>query len=215
MFDLDDTLIDHETAARHAVLGWAADLAISDPEVVRRWARVSARHLDRYQRRELTFAEQRRERVREFLGVAMTDQEADTLFGGYLERYEDGWTVFEDVVPTLRRARAAGLVVAVLTNGEDSQQRRKLDRLRLTPEIDVLVASSMLPAGKPDPRAFQRTVELLGVDSGDTMMVGDSLQKDVLAALAVGLSATLLDRADTQRNVGVPRVQSLHDLSFA
>jgi putative hydrolase of the HAD superfamily len=93
------------------------------------------------------------------------------------------------------------LTVAVLTNGEESQQRRKLDRLRLAPEIDVLVASSMLPAGKPDPRAFQHAVELIGVDRADAMMVGDSLQDDVLAARAAHLSAVLLDREDVQRNV--------------
>lgn len=214
LFDLDDTLIDHETAASQAVLAWSANLGITDPEVARRWTRVSAYHFDRYQRRELTFAEQRRERVREFLTVTMTDEEADALFAGYLECYEDGWTVFEDAVPTLRRARAAGLAVAVLTNGEDSQQLRKLDRLCLTSEVDVLVASSMLPAGKPDPRAFQRAVELVGVDSSGSMMVGDSLRDDVLAAQAAGLRAILLDRADAQRNVDVPRVQSLHDLSF-
>ncbi|ROP28844.1 HAD family hydrolase [Couchioplanes caeruleus] len=215
LFDLDDTLIDHESAAREAVVAWASELGITDPEVPRRWARVSDRHLARYQRRELTFREQRRERVRDFLPGPLTDREADDLFAGYLVRYEAGWRAFEDAIPTLRRARAAGLPVAVLTNGDEAQQRRKLDRLSLSAEIDLMVASSMVPAGKPDPRAFQHTVALLGLDVSDVLMVGDSLRKDVLAARAAGLQAVLVDRTDAHRGAGVPRVCSLHELVLA
>ncbi|MEV6596184.1 HAD family hydrolase [Actinoplanes sp. NPDC051346] len=214
LFDLDDTLIDQATASREAVLAWAAELGVTDPEVAPRWARVAARHLARYQRRELTFDGQRRERVREFLAAALTDSEADALFAGYLERYEAGWAVFDDSVPALRRARAAGLSVAVLTNGDEGQQRRKLDRLGLDAEIDLMVASSMLPAGKPDPRAFQHALALLGCDAAEALMVGDSLSKDVLAARAVGLPAVLVDRGDEHPGVDVPRVRSLRELVF-
>ncbi|GGQ49594.1 HAD family hydrolase [Couchioplanes azureus] len=214
LFDLDDTLIDQQTAAREAVVAWAAELGVTDPDVPRRWAHLSERHLARYQRRELTFDEQRRERVRDFLPGPLTDREADALFAGYLTRYEAGWTAFEDAVPTLRRARAAGLPVAILTNGDETQQRRKLERLSLSAEIDLLVASSMVAAGKPDPRAFQHAVALLGLRGADVLMVGDSLEKDVLAARAAGLEAVLVDRADAHPDAGVPRVRSLHDLAF-
>lgn len=212
VFDLDDTLIDDRTASRVAVREWAAALGLADPEPERRWARISAVHFARYQTREITFAEQRRERVRDFLDRELTDAEADRLFAGYLERYESGWTVFDDAVPALRRARAQGLTIAVLTNGEESQQRRKLDRLALSAEIDLLVASSMLPAGKPDPRAFRRTVALLGIDPAGALMVGDSLEKDVRGAQAAGLSAVLLDREGIDASHGVTRIRSLHEL---
>ncbi|MFC3740233.1 HAD family hydrolase [Paractinoplanes deccanensis] len=227
LFDLDDTLVDQEAASRGAVVAWAAELGAGGgdgrggdgrgggDEVAARWARISERHYARYQRREIGFAEQRRERVREFLGVALDEGEADRLFAGYLARYEDGWVVFDDAVPALRRAREAGLVVAVLTNGEEGQQRRKLDRLGLLSEVDLLVASSSLPAGKPDRRAFRHAVGRMGVGAGEVLMVGDSLHKDVLGARAAGLEAVLLDRADVHAGAGVPRIRSLDDLAFA
>lgn len=214
LFDLDDTLVDQRTAARAAVVGWAASLGIADVDVAKRWARISSRQYALYQQRVLTFAQQRRERVREFLDAAVTDEQADVLFAHYLERYEARWAVFEDAIPTLRRARIAGLSVAVLTNGEEDQQRRKLDRLGLADEIDVLVASSTLPAGKPDPRAFGHAVDLLGIDAGEATMVGDSLLIDVLGARSAGLAAVLLDREDEHATTDVPRVRSLHDLTF-
>ncbi|MEU4620798.1 HAD family hydrolase [Actinoplanes sp. NPDC023801] len=214
LFDLDDTLVDQVTASGAAVTAWAAELGMTGPEVPVRWAAVSERHYARYQTREITFTGQRRERVRDFLGVPLSDDEADELFAGYLRRYEAGWTVFGDAVPALRRARTAGLTVAVLTNGDESQQRRKLDRLGLAPEIDVLVASSALPAGKPDPRAFGHAVGLLGLDTAQALMVGDSLEKDVRGAVAAGLPAVLLDRAGVHRDPGVPVVRGLDELEF-
>src|SRR3954453_8515429 len=64
LFDLADTLVVDKTASRSPLLAWAKALGLTDPEAHQRWARVSARHYSRYQRRELTFVEQRRERVR-------------------------------------------------------------------------------------------------------------------------------------------------------
>ncbi|GIE36438.1 haloacid dehalogenase [Actinoplanes italicus] len=214
LFDLDDTLVDQVTASGAAVVAWAAELGVTGPDVATRWAAASERHYARYQTREITFGGQRRERVRDFLGATLTDGEADELFAGYLRRYEDGWTVFDDAVPALRRARAAGLTVAVLTNGDETQQRRKLDRLGLAPEIDVLIASSALPAGKPDPRAFAAAVGLLGLEAERALMVGDSPDKDVRGAVAAGLPAVLLDRAGVHPDPGVPVVRDLHGLDF-
>ena len=214
LFDLDDTLMDQRTAARRAVIAWAATHGIADAGVTHRWKDISHRHYGRYQRRELTFSAQRRARVRELLDLTCTDEEADELFDGYLELYQAGWCVFDDAVPALRRARAAGLTVAVLTNGEENQQRLKLDRLALSAELDLLVASSALPAGKPDPRAFRHTLTLLGVDAGAALMVGDSIEKDVLGARAAGLDAVLLDRDDAYAGRDVTRVRSLHELEF-
>ncbi|MEU8661553.1 HAD family hydrolase [Actinoplanes philippinensis] len=214
IFDLDDTLVDQVTASGAAVVAWAATVGVTGPDVRARWAAVSERHYARYQSREITFAGQRRERVREFLAADLTDAEADALFAGYLERYEAGWTIFDDAIPALRRVRAAGLTAAVLTNGDEGQQRRKLDRLGLSCEIDVLVASSSLPAGKPDPRAYRHVVDLLGLPPAAALMVGDSLEKDVRGALAAGLPAVLLDRSGAHPDVEVRRIGSLDELTF-
>ncbi|MBL7502174.1 HAD family hydrolase [Frankia sp. CNm7] len=214
LFDLDDTLVDQRSAADAAVVAWAAENGITDDQLVQRWTIISENHYARYQCREITFIEQRRARVREFLSRAVPDDEADTLFKGYLTRYEAGWTTFDDAVPALRRARAAGLTVAILTNGDEDQQRLKLSRLGLNDEIDLLIASSMLPMGKPDPLAFGSALDLLGTAAEEVLMVGDSLEKDVLGAVNVGIEAVLVDRADAHPTVDVPRISTLHELAF-
>lgn len=214
LFDLDDTLVDQDGASRAALLGWLPELGM-DPddtdEQVTAWIAVAEAAYARYQRREITFADQRRIRVREFLGADATDDEADELFSGYLTRYERAWKAFDDAVPALRRVRDAGLVVAVLTNGDSAHQRLKLDRTGLAEHIDVVVSSDDLPAGKPDPRAYAVACEILGVAPEDVLMVGNDVEKDYLGPLDAGLGAVLLDRYDRHPEVA-ERIRTLDDV---
>jgi putative hydrolase of the HAD superfamily len=212
LFDLDGTLVDQQSAAAAAVVEWAAEYGVTGPDVAARWAVVSEKHYRRYQRRELTFPEQRRRRVREFLAVEASDAEADAMFDGYVRRYEAGWTVFDDAVPGLRAVRDAGLGVVVLTNGNGDHQRFKLDRLGLADEIDELITGDTLPAGKPDPRAFAHALDRLNTSADDVAMVGDSLENDVRGAQAVGIQAVLIDRNDAHASADVPRVRVLTQL---
>ena len=213
LFDLDGTLVDHESAAAAAVVVWAAEYGVVGAAVATDWAAVSDKHYRRYQRRELTFAEQRRLRVREFLGVDVDDAEADAMFEGYVRRYEAGWSVYDDAVPALRAVRTAGLGAVVLTNGNTAHQRYKLDRMGLTAEIDELITGDDLPATKPDPRAFAYALERLGASPDEVMMVGDSLENDIRGAQAAGIHAVLIDRNDRHAQADVPRIRSLTELS--
>nr|WP_246321965.1 HAD family hydrolase [Nocardioides panzhihuensis] len=213
VFDLDDTLVDQAGAARRAVVGWAAEHGITG-DVEARWGAVSGPHYQRYQRREISFQEQRRARTREFLGIEFDDAEADALFAGYLTRYEALWVAFDDAVPTLRRVRAAGLRTVVLTNGDDDHQRLKLDLTGLANEVDLHVSTSTLPASKPDPRAYRLTCERAGIAPGEALMVGNSLAHDVLGPLEAGLAAVLLDRHDAHLEAAVRRISTLHDLHW-
>lgn len=215
VFDLDQTLLDQRFAADAAAIAWAADHGITDVDVATRWSAIATRHYRRYQMREIGFEDQRRERVREFLARVLSDGEASSVFDGYLERYEAGWRLFADAVPALRRASAAGLKVAILTNGERSQQLRKLERFSLDAEIDLLVCSSDLPAGKPDPRTYATVTAQLGVSSGEAIMIGDSLDADYQGALASGMQARLLDRCDLHQQITHGRITSLDELVFS
>lgn len=221
LFDLDDTLMDHQAAADRAVVHWAASMGLTgDPEeLAARWTSVSNRHYSRYQRRELSVQEQQRARVREFLPHVdlRADPDAQAAFDAYVTLYRSAWTAFPDAGPALRRARAAGLRVGVLTNGEDAVQRAKAARGRLDGLVDAFVASSTLPWSKPDARAFHAACELLGSEPEGTLMVGDSLPVDVLGARAAGLPALLVDRFDRHREAdlrGAVRVRSLAEIAF-
>lgn len=198
LLDLDDTLMDHQSAAARAVWHWAHELGLpgTPEELAQRWAMISNRHYAAYQRRELTVREQQQARVREFLPhLDLTgDTAAQAAFDAYAERYRAAWSSYPDARPVLERARAAGIRTGVLTNGEEPMQRAKLERGGLADLVDVFVASSTMPWSKPDPRAFHAACARLGSEPGRTLMVGDNLTVDVHGARAAGLPAVLVDR---------------------
>lgn len=214
VFDLDGTLLDTESAADAAVIAWAAEHDIRDSEVAARWRSISMRHYRRWQTREIDFHAQRCERVREFLARPLSDAEATVLFAGYLERYEAAWSVFDDAMPALHRAREAGLAVALLTNGERSQQLQKLLRFDMHDEFDLIVCTSDLPAGKPDPRSYAGALAPLGVDPSRAVMIGDSYEADYDGALRVGMRAIHLDRDGSAVQHADARVRSLDEITF-
>lgn len=214
VFDLDDTLLDQSSAADAAVIAWASELGLEHADVAHTWSRISSRHYTRYQSREITFEDQRRERVREFLGRSFTDDEASRTFRGYLDRYESGWRLFPDAIPAARRARAAGRPVVILTNGDRTQQLRKLDRFALSGEIDALVCSSELPFGKPHASAFLAATRELGFSEVDSLMVGDSVANDYQGAVDFGMRAILIDRAGEHLHRAIASVASLDDIAF-
>ncbi len=217
IFDLDDTLVDQRSAAHAAVIPWAVEQGVVGDAggLAARWDAVADHHYPRYQLRQISFQGQRRARVREFLGRDLSDAEADVAFEGYLARYEAGWATFPEVGETLARVRACGLRVGILTNGDATQQRRKLDRVGLSPSVEAMVASSELPVGKPDARAFHAAAHRLDVVQGEALMVGDSVDTDVRGALAAGMHAVLVDRSGQHAGVDVPRIRSLADLDLA
>lgn len=217
IFDLDDTLVDHTSAARTASVEWgrANGLAGSDEELALTWSAIATPHYRAYQLRELTFDGQRRARVREFLPHLDLgdDDDADEAFRGYSEIYHASWTSYPDAVPTLRRVREAGLIAAVLTNGEHAHQRLKLERVGLVDEVDQVFTSDEFTLGKPDPAAFLGTCSRLGVVPGEALMVGDSVVADFEGALGAGLQAVLLDRRDEHPSQS-PRIRSLAELTL-
>lgn len=215
LFDLDGTLVDQKSASEPAVREWATELGVHGTDVVDRWRIISSRHYERYQRREITFQEQRRERVREFLGSEFEAREADELFSGYLWRYEERWSIFPDAIPCLERARSAGLSLGVLTNGDRTQQMQKIYRFRLADHFDEIVCSSDLSRGKPHSDAFDAAVSALGHAPSMTLMVGDDIHNDARGAIRAGLAAVLLDRDGTFDDSELHTVATLDELTFA
>ena len=93
----------------------------------------------------------------------------------------------------LRRLRADGHRLGILTNGIPSTQRAKVDALGLAPLVDVVVcAHEHAPDGKPAAVCFLAVLRHLGVEPRRAVFVGDHPQKDVEGARAVGMGAIRL-----------------------
>jgi phosphoserine phosphatase len=79
--------------------------------------------------------------------------------------------------------------VGLVTNGPPDIQRWKLAQTAHAPSLAAVVISGELGVGKPDPEIFRHACGLIGARPQDTVMVGDSWERDVEGALSAGLKA--------------------------
>jgi HAD superfamily hydrolase (TIGR01549 family) len=66
------------------------------------------------------------------------------------------------------------------------------DEFGLTPELDTALDSAIVGLSKPDPRFFALALERLGRPAGETVFVGDSLERDVRPAKSIGMRTVWL-----------------------
>lgn len=179
-------------------------------DLVARWAAWEAHHVGRAERGEVTWQEQRRHRLTDlfaWLGLDHgDDEELDEHFAAFLTHYERSWVGYADVVDAFSSWRAAGVRVAVLTNGVNEQQRRKLATLGVLEDVEFVVALDDLGFGKPDPRMYAEACRRFGLAARDVVYVGDDVERDALGAAAAGLTGVWLDRFGLPTPEGVDLV---------
>lgn len=94
----------------------------------------------------------------------------------------------DEVLSCLRNKE---IKIGVLTNGPFLEQAQKAIVAGIDRKIDYLVGTDMCVADKPDPKAFNFILKKLAVNSSEAIMVGDSLEADVLGAQNVGMKGVL------------------------
>ncbi len=111
--------------------------------------------------------------------------------------YKDAYRSARRAVPGARdllEALQGRAAVGVLSDHRLAAQREKLRELRLDGYVDELVVSEEVEVPKPDPRMFRTALERPGCAEEETVMVGDSWERDVVGAHGVGMRAVWLNR---------------------
>lgn len=217
IFDLDGTLVDHAGAVGQALEKWLPEMgSTATPELTAAWFVAEERHFAAWRAGTISFVEQRRRRLRDFLplvGRPVGDEaELDDVFSGFLAHYEASWTCFDDVQQTLDALSDLDVMTAVLTNGTDEQQNAKLEAAGLGGRFTTVLTAEGLGAAKPDLSTYRRVCDALRVDVGEALHVGDVHDLDVVAPRQAGLEAVHLDRAGTGSADEPARIRSLLEL---
>jgi putative hydrolase of the HAD superfamily len=146
-------------------------------------------------------------------GVTLSDATAAALadLHVYHQQHNLWETVPDDVMPSLASLRAAGFRLVVVSNANGTLHRM-FERLGLTPAFDAVFDSYDEGIEKPDPRFFQRALELTGAAAETTIHVGDIYYVDVVGARAANVTPVLLDVGGLYDNCDCLRVRSLTDL---
>ncbi len=201
-----------ETLGTHGVVVSAAALQAAEPRAKKRLDTGDTIRATNDQQRGWTYFNL----VLTEAGVALSDTTAAALAELHVYHQRDNlWeSVPDDVRPALASLRAQRLQLVVLSNANGTLHR-VFARLGLTPAFDAVFDSYDEGIEKPDPRFFERALELTGADAGTTIHVGDLYHVDVVGARAAGLTPVLLDAGGLYPDADCLRVGSLTDLVTA
>lgn len=203
LFDLDDTLIDNRHAMRAALEAFLRARG-ADPaqraEQVAAWRAIALRHWMRYERGEISFAQQRRERVREFLHASLSDAAADRVLQPYLDAYRRAWRLLPGVIELLQSTRRIPKVI--VTNGDRQQQMTKIRALGLDAYVHAVVTPDDCGHWKPHPAIFAAVLREVQAAASDCLMVGDDLARDIEPARHLGMRVFQVGAERGMRELG-------------
>src|SRR4051812_38389388 len=105
----------------------------------------------------------------------------------------------DDVAPAFAALRAAGVVVAVFSNGSEAVMRQQLASAKLTNLVQQVISVDDAGAWKPRAQAYQHAVKVLGQAPADVALVA-AHSWDCHGAARAGLTAAWVRRQETHFN---------------
>lgn len=104
----------------------------------------------------------------------------------------ESWQPFPDSVPALRRAKEAGLRLAIVSNTDRSIIAHTLRQLEL--DFDEVVVAEEARAYKPSRAPFELALAKLGEPPGNVLHVAFGFKYDIGPARALGFETAWVNR---------------------
>ena len=206
LIDLDNTILDFDTAERIAVSKALTELGIEPTEaVVRRYSEINLMFWERLERGEIT-------RVQTLIGrfAALFDELGTAAAPELAEsRYEKLLCIGHYFVPgaeALLEALHGKYRLYICSNGSKTVQDSRIASSGIGKYFDGIFISEEMGLNKPDKRYFEACfAQIPGFDAARTVMVGDSLTSDIAGAANAGIRSIWFNPAHKPlRGAAVP-----------
>jgi 2-haloalkanoic acid dehalogenase type II len=216
LFDLDDTLFDHERCAREALGAVHRSYDCFSSETFGEFERMHATFLEELHQRvlagELDLDSARNERFRRLFEHAQAiGYSAEDAARVYRERYVRARRAI-DGAPALLAALSGRVRIAIVSNNLLAEQQEKMKQCGLDAFVDALVVSEEVGVMKPDPVIFRVALQRVNVEPHEAVMVGDSWAADIEGARAAGIPPVWFNRGGRPRPEPSAEVYELHAL---
>lgn len=104
--------------------------------------------------------------------------------------------LYPAVTDTLGKLKDLGLKLVIITDADRHHALGRLTRVGLLNYFDLVVAADMTGTKKPDPAHFLFALETLGIKPGETLVVGDSIKRDIAPARKLGFKTAYASYGD-------------------
>jgi len=121
------------------------------------------------------------------LGIDAQNRDTDWFLKTYKATYRKGVKLAAGAMDAVRGAKLLGLHVGVVSDADEEWANLILDSLRIRPLLDSITTSESVGVGKPNPKIFVSALRKAKCEPQEAVHVGDSLERDVRGAKAVGI----------------------------
>lgn len=104
--------------------------------------------------------------------------------------------LYPGVKDTLDELKKQGLKLAVITDADSYHALARLKRVELLDSFDTLTAADMTGTKKPDPAHFLFALRALNAKPEESLVVGDSIRRDIVPARKLGLKTAYASYGD-------------------
>ncbi len=146
--------------------------------------------------------------LRKFKVTGMTRQQKQNLLKIYYSISEAQWILPYETHFILNKLRVEGYRMGLISNAADSANvYRQIGKARLAQFMEQALISNDLDIRKPDPRIFYKMLSAMNAVPDRTVMVGDTLNADILGARNSGIRSVWVTRwANTPENAFLRKV---------
>ena len=156
----------------------------------------------RYQRLKQTF---------DALSINVEDEEIHTLSDAYIQYL----STFGNLIPgteELLEHLKPNYRLHIITNGFHEIQGKKLRISGIDNYFHHVIDSEMAGCKKPNPRIFELALQKAEVEPHKSVMVGDTLEADILGAKAMGMHAIHFNSNNENHHNHCQIVANLHEI---
>lgn len=200
LFDLDDTLFDHQHSRRCGLRVLQKNYSeldkISLEELEKEHERFLSLNYPNVLDGKQSIGDGTIERIKNLCsiyGVTLSDAEAKVT----TELYRSAYAANRRAIPgsdKLLEYLSTHVRLGVVTNGLRTAQEEKLKACVLEKYIDVLIISEEVGYRKPDRRIFEEALKRTDTKPSEAIYVGDSWDLDIVPASGCGMKTIWLNR---------------------
>jgi putative hydrolase of the HAD superfamily len=221
-FDLDHTLWDFDTNSRETLLDLYHELALVDmgigtfDEFHDTYHHYNQIFWDRFRKGFINREELRWKRMwRTLVDFKIADESlARDMSERYLEILPTKKNLFHDTLEILNYLEAKGYPMHLITNGFEKTQHAKMRNSGITHYFREVITSEAAGIMKPNVAIFEYALQKTGAQAHHSVMIGDTLDADILGANNAGMDTVYFNPAVPADGEIVPTyvIQSLGEL---
>ena len=190
-FDLDHTLWDFEKNSaltfQKILEAHAVDVVLTD--FLKVYVPINLEYWKLYRENRVTKEELRFQRLRktfDAVGAVVPDELIHILAHEYIEHLSSFTHLVPNAVEILEYL-SPKYRLHIITNGFQEVQQKKLMGSNIQQYFQQVINSEMAGVKKPHPLIFEMALTRANVKPQNTLMIGDSLEADILGAKALGM----------------------------